>query len=131
MIYANFSPTALYSGDFPRQTRAVVVAQGSNAAPVNGVATPAKRGTPLGRVTATDKYIPSVKTATDGSQVPTAVLAVDTDASAADVASKAYFTGQFAGEVMSIDASWTIATLEAAFRQAGTDIVIDSVGTVA
>ena len=131
MIYPNYSPTALYAGDFPRATRAVTIASGSNAAPVNGVATPLKRGTLLGRVTATDKYIPSVKTAADGSQNPVAVLTVDTDASASDVASKAYFTGQFAGEQMTLDASWTIATVEAAFRVAGASIFVASVGTVA
>jgi len=125
-VFSNFHPTGLYAGDFPRVTRSLVIASGANAPGAM-----LKRGTPLGRVTATDKYIPSVKTAADGSQVPTHVLTFDVDASAADVRVKAYETGEFAGEVMSIDASWTIQTLDDAFRIAGRDIFIRSVGMVA
>lgn len=124
-VFTNFHPTALYAGDFPRATRPIVVASGANAS-----GAPLKRGTVLGRVTATDKYIPSVKTATDGSQVPDAILLHEVDASAADQAAKAYFTGEYAGEVMILDASWTIATLEAAFRQAKVSIFVKSVGTI-
>lgn len=125
-VFNNFHPTALYAGDFPRASRPVVIASGANQA-----GAPLKRGTVLGRVTATDKYIPSVKTATDGSQVPDAILLHEVDASAADQAAKAYFTGEYAGEVMIFDASWSIATLEAAFRQAKVAIFVKSVGTVA
>ncbi|MDH2313141.1 head decoration protein [Methylobacterium brachiatum] len=124
-VFTNFHPTALYAGDFPRVTRGVIIASGANPA-----GAPLKRGTPLGRVTATDKYIPSVKTATDGSQVPTHVLTFEVDASAADQKAKAYETGEFAGEVMPIDASWTIQTLDDAFRIAGRDIFIRSVGAI-
>lgn len=125
-VFSNFHPTALYAGDFPRVTRALTIASGAN---VTG--SPLKRGTPLGRVTATDKYIPSVKTATDGSQLPTHILTFDVDAGAADQRVKAYETGEFAGEVMPIDASWSIQTLDDAFRIAGRDVFIRSVGTVA
>ena len=125
-VFTNFHPTALYAGDFPRATRSLVIASGANAPGV-----PLKRGTPLGRVTATDKYIPSIKTASDGSQVPTHVLTFDVDASAADVRVKGYETGEFAGEVMPIDASWSIQTLDDAFRIAGRNIFIRSVGAVA
>ena len=125
MIYPNFTPTALYAGDFPRTTRSITVASGANQAGL-----PLKRGTVLGRVTATDKYIPSVKTANDGSQVPAAVLVSEVDAGAADQGAKGYFTGEFAGEVMTFDASFTIATLEAAFRIANAAIFVRSVGAI-
>ncbi|MRI57684.1 head decoration protein [Methylobacterium sp. DB1607] len=125
-VFTNFHPTALYAGDFPRATRNVVIATGANQA-----GAPLKRGTVLGRVTASDKYVPCVKTATDGSQVPDAILLHEVDASTADQGAKAYFTGEYAGEVMIFDASWTIATLEAAFRQAKVSIFVKSVGTVA
>ncbi len=125
-VFANFHPTALYAGDFPRATRAITIASGANAA-----GAPLRRGTVLGRVSATDKYIPSVKTANDGSQVPDAILMHEVDASASDQGAKAYFTGEYAGEVMTFDASWTMATLEAAFRQAKVSIFVKSVGAVA
>lgn len=124
-VYSSYDPTALYAGAFPVRHRAITVASGSN---VTG--TPLPRGTLLGRVTATDKYIPCVKTATDGSQTPAAILAVDSDSSAADVATVAYFEGEFAGEKMNIDASWTIATLQAALRQAGSVLFVRSVGVL-
>ncbi|MDV2988158.1 UNVERIFIED_CONTAM: head decoration protein [Methylobacteriaceae bacterium AG10] len=125
-VFANFHPTSLYAGDFPRATRNVVVASGANQA-----GAPLKRGTVLGRITASDKYIPCVRTASDGSQVPDAILLHDVDAAAADQGAKAYFTGEYSGEVMIFDASWSIATLEAAFRQAKVAIFVKSVGTIA
>lgn len=124
-IAASYDPTALFAGAFPVRQRVVTLASGANAA-----GAPLKRGALLGRVTATDKYILSVATATDGSQVPSAVLAADTDASAADVKTPAYFEGEFAGEIMTIDASWTIATVQAALRQAGSALFVRSVGTL-
>jgi len=58
------------------------------------------------------------------------VLAADSDATVADVATVAYFEGEFAFEKMTVDASWTAATLEAAFRQADAPIFIRSLGTL-
>lgn len=43
----------------------------------------------------TYKYKLSLAAATDGSQIPDAILAEDTDASAADVVTVAYFAGEF------------------------------------
>jgi hypothetical protein len=80
---------------------------------------------------ATDKYVPCVASAIDGSQVPAAVLAADTDATGADAATVAYFAGEFAFEKMTVDASWTsAAALDAAFRQAGLPIYIRSLGVL-
>ncbi len=123
--YPAYDPTALIAGDFPVRSRVLTVASGANAA---GAILP--RGTLLGRVTATDKYIACVKTASDGSQVPAAVLAADVDASVADVMTPGYQTGEFAFEEMTVDASWTLTTLQAAFRQAISPIFIRSVGAV-
>lgn len=124
-VVASYDPTALFAGAFPVRQRVVTLTSGANAS-----GAPLKRGTLLGRVSSTDKYIVCVKTASDGSQVPAAVLAADTDASAADVSSPAYFEGEFAGEIMTIDPSWTIATLQAALRQAGSALFVRSVGTL-
>ncbi len=122
-VVSSFDFTSLFAGEFPVRQRTVTLASGSNA-----VGTPLPRGALLGRVTASDKYIPCLKTATDGSQVPAAVLAADTDASAGDVSTAAYFEGEFAGEIMTFDPSWTIPTLQAAFRQAASAIYVRSVG---
>lgn len=125
-VYTGFHPTSLYADDSPRLARGVTIASGANTS-----GNPLKRGTLLGRVTATDKYIPCVKTASDGSQNPAAVLAQDVDASAADAGVSAYQQGSFAYEVMIIDGSWTFSTLDAALRIAGSQIFVRSVGAVA
>lgn len=120
--YAMYDPTSLRAGGHLRD-RQITVASGANASGAF-----LKRGTVLGRVTATDKYVLSVKTANDGSQVPAAVLAFDIDASAADVVCSGYDDGEFVAEKMTFDASWTAATLEAALRAAGSKIYVRSAG---
>jgi hypothetical protein len=120
-FYPMFDPSNLRAGDAPLVHREVTVAEGGAYL----------RGQLLGRVTASDKYIPCVKTASDGSQNPAAVLAYDTDTTSADVATVAYFEGEFAFEKMIVDASWTSAALlDAAFRQAGLPLFIRSLGTL-
>ena len=124
-VYASYDPTSLFAGAWPVRHRPVTVASGANAA-----GTVLARGTLLGRVTATDKYIPCVKTAADGSQNPAAVLAADLDASAADAVGPAYDAGEFAAEKLILDASWSIATLQAALRQAASRIYARTVGVL-
>ena len=48
------------------------------------------RGTVLGKVTATGKYVLSAADAVDGSQIPDVVLAEDTDATAGDRSTVGY-----------------------------------------
>ncbi|MGU3665814.1 head decoration protein [Methylobacterium sp. A49B] len=122
--YAMYDPTSLRCGVSQRD-RQITVASGANA---SGAVL--KRGTVLGRVTSTDKYVTSVKTAGDGSQVPAIVLAFDIDASAADVVCSGYDDGEFVAEKMTFDASWTAATLEAALRAAGSKIYVRSAGVL-
>ncbi|RVU13157.1 head decoration protein [Methylobacterium oryzihabitans] len=117
MDYGTFDPTSLIVGDCPKH-RPMTIAAG-NAYP---------RGTVLGRITATDKYVRSVRTANDGSQAPVAVLAADVDATAADTMAPAYDDGQFAAELLGLDASWTVVQLQAAWRQAGSRLYARSVG---
>ena len=81
-------------------------------------------------VTGSNKYVVSRATATDGSQVPLCVTTDDVDASAADIVSHAYFTGQFAFEIANVDGSWTIDTLNQAFVSRGSSIFFRSVGAV-
>ncbi|MCP1376039.1 head decoration protein [Dyella lutea] len=64
-------------------------------------------------------YIESVKTASDGSQNPVAILADDADASAGPVSAGAYLAGEFNLAALTYDASWTPATLTSALRPYG------------
>lgn len=64
-------------------------------------------------------YIECVKTAVDGSQTPVAVLADYADASGGPVTTGAYVMGEFNGNALTFDASWTLATLTAAARTNG------------
>jgi hypothetical protein len=122
--YPLFDPTSLFAGGDDFAHRNITVKSGST---VNST-TPLPRGTVLGRITATDKYIPSVATASDGSQVPACILADDsTDPSLGDVVAPAYFQGEFADGKLTFDSGWTSATLEAAFRQAGSQIYIRTI----
>ncbi|WP_339248221.1 head decoration protein [Paenibacillus sp. FSL R10-2796] len=64
----------------------VLLAQG------NGVI---KKGTVLGKVTATGKYIPYVSSATDGSQAAVCILDNDQDTTITDIGASAWIAGIF------------------------------------
>ncbi|EMO4273031.1 head decoration protein [Klebsiella variicola] len=75
-----------------------------------------KRGTVLGMVTATGKYTLSVKTATDGSEKPVAILVDNVDASTADQNGGLYLMGEFNHNHIIFDNSWDIPALKTALR---------------
>ncbi len=75
-----------------------------------------KRGTVLGMFTASGKYKLSVKTATDGSETPVAILVDNVDASTADQNGGLYLMGEFNQNHIIIDASWTLAAMKTALR---------------
>lgn len=77
------------------------------------------RGAVLGRITATGKYVLSASAATDGSQTPVAILAEDTDASAADKTTVAYPSGEFNTTALTFGAGHTAASTQAALRDVG------------
>jgi hypothetical protein len=64
-------------------------------------------------------FILSVKTASDGSQVPCAVLADFADASLGPVTTGAYVMAEVNGNRLNYDPSWTIQTLTTALRPFG------------
>ena len=75
------------------------------------------RGAVLGRVTASGNYILSVATATDGSQIPAAILVDNvTTAAGATQTAGVYVQGEFNANYLTFDASWTVDTLKAAIR---------------
>jgi hypothetical protein len=81
-------------------------------------------------VAALDKYVVSVATANDGSQIPTAILAAAIDTTAGDLVGPAYFEGEFAAEMLTMDASWSVPTLQATLRQNNSKLFVRSVGTL-
>lgn len=121
---SNFDNGALFAGDEQPVHGYITLAQAAGAQP---------RGALLGRITATDKYIPAVVGASDGSQLPVTfvVLAYDADATAGDVRVPAYEVGEYAFEKMTVDSSWTFATLDAALRAANSQIHVRSLGVYA
>lgn len=84
--------------------------------------------TPIGQVTATGKFVNSVRTAVNGSQNPTYITAVAIDATAADVQAQVYKAGTFDPEKLNWDASHTDVSKLTAF--VGTPISLQSPSAV-
>jgi hypothetical protein len=85
------APDNLLAGAFPLVTDGGVIASGE------GVLT---RGTVLGVITASGKYAAYDDAAVDGSEEPAAILAVDVDATSADVLASVYLTGEFRADAL-------------------------------
>ena len=82
-------------------------------------ATPLKRGTVVGIVTATGYALPADSTKADGTQVADCILAQDVDASAGDVFAVAYAKGQFNRKALIFGGTDTADKHEAALRDVG------------
>ena len=65
------------------------------------------------------QYIACVKTASDGSQTPLAILVDDADASAGPVRCGVYVAGEFNVRAIIADSSWNATTLTLALRPVG------------
>lgn len=100
-----FNPDQLIGGNFKLVTDTVTLGAGN-----------LPRGSVLGQITASGNYILSVKSAADGSQVPSAILADATDATGGAVTTGVYLTGEFNVTALNYDATWTPATLKTALR---------------
>lgn len=94
-VSENFVP--FITGEKPQITDTVTIASGSNVA----------QRALLGRVTATGKYIPCVKTATDGSQIPRRIAIYATDATAADALCPVYCEVECNPSLLVLDGSWS------------------------
>jgi Bacteriophage lambda head decoration protein D len=73
----------------------------------------------LNVIEATGNYVLSVKTASDGSQNPSAILVQDTNATTGPQTAGAYLLGEFNQNAVSFDPSWTLTQLQAALRPFG------------
>lgn len=91
------TPLDLFAGGFPRVTKGITVVSGEGAL---------AKGTVLGKVTATGKFKAYDDNNTDGSEVASAILGVDVDATSADAKGFAYFSGEFNEDALTgIDAA--------------------------
>lgn len=100
---ATGSLTDLRAGDHPVVSIPVVIVSGSGSLVA---------GTVLGRVTASEKYGEYDDTAIDGTETARAILAIDVDATSADVNATAYVHGEFdSSQLTGIDAAGTLDLL--------------------
>jgi hypothetical protein len=100
-----YTPDKLFDRD--TVTRKRTIASGAGILP---------RGTLLGAITASGKYLKSLAAAADGSQVPDAILLEPVDATAADVEAAIAIGGKFAIQGITFGAGHTAASVEAALR---------------
>lgn len=102
-----FIPDQLIAGPLQLVTETVIIAAGAKYV----------RGTVLGLVEASGEYTLSVKTASDGSQNPSAILVDNVDASSGEVRAGVYLMGEFNIHRITADASWQPATLRTEMRK--------------
>lgn len=107
MISDAYVPDQLIAGDLKIVTDNVTIASGA------GVVV---RGSVLGKITASGKYIVSATAAVDGSQNPVAILADTVDATAADHVAGVYIQAEVNGNALTLGAGWTVTTIKAALQ---------------
>jgi len=100
-----FTPDKLLAGDYPVVTDIVTID--------TGILT---RGTCLGKITATGKYVICNSANSDGSQNPVAILAEKADASSADVQATVYLSGAFNQAAVTFGGTDTADTHRVALR---------------
>lgn len=116
---AEFDNVSLFAEDVPFTHRSVTILN---------PAADLKRGTVLGRITASGKFTTSLAAAGDGSAVPRAILAYDIPNPAADIVAAVYDQGSFVAEKLIYGTGHTAATVETACIANQVPIRIKSVG---
>lgn len=109
-----YTPDRLFDRD--TETRVRTIANGAGVLP---------RGTLLGKITASGKYLKSLSAAVDGSEVPDAILLEAVDASAADVNAAVAIAGKFNSAAITYGAGHTAAEVEDVLRTK--DIYLETV----
>jgi len=77
------------------------------------------RGTVLGKITATGKYIKSAVGAGDGSETPDCILVADVDATDDDIDVGGYFGGEFNENAITLGTGHTVASIWEGLRAKG------------
>lgn len=101
-----FVPDQLIGGDMKIVTKTVTILAGAAY----------KRGTVLGKITASSKYTIALSASADGSQTPAAILVDDVDATAADVLGGIYQMGEFNVNAVTLGTGITAAAATAALE---------------
>lgn len=104
-----YAPDRLIAGDLKLVTRDVTILTGQVIS----------RGTVLGKITSSGKYIKSLSAASDGSETPVAILADDVDATSADVNAPIYETGEFNEDQITLGTAHTVASVRDGLRALG------------
>ena len=99
----------LIAGRFPLVTDTVTLISGQTL----------KRGTVLGKITASGKFTLALSASSDGSQTPAAILADDVDASGGDKLAGVYLAGEFNTNAMTFGTGITAAGAKDTLRDAG------------
>ncbi|MDB5853285.1 MAG: hypothetical protein JWR22_1326 [Herminiimonas sp.] len=106
-IYAEaYIPDQLIAGNHKLVTDSVTILSGQVL----------QRGSVLGKITASGKYILALSAAGDGSQTPVAIAADYIDASGGDVVGGIYLAGEFNSTVVTLGTGITLAAATAALR---------------
>lgn len=105
----SFTPDNLIAGEQVPSSRKGTLITGQNLA----------RGALLGVITASGKYTLSLSAAADGSQTPTAILAEDCNATAADKECLVYERGDFNEKAITFGTAHTAASVRAGLRDQG------------
>ncbi len=93
-----FVPDQLIAGDLKIVTGTRTIAAGQNL----------RRGTILGKITASSKYVLALAASNDGSQTPVEILADDVDATGGDAAAGTYLMGEFNERAVILGAGITL-----------------------
>ncbi|WP_338803583.1 head decoration protein [Xenorhabdus griffiniae] len=102
-----YVPDQLIAGQLQLVTDTVTIAK-------SGVL---KRGAVLGQITATREYVFSKKSATDGSQIPCAILVDDVDTTDGSASGGVYLMGEFNQNRIIHDESWKLPELTTELRK--------------
>ncbi|MFV0626610.1 MAG: head decoration protein [Alphaproteobacteria bacterium] len=97
-------PDNLFSGEFPRVMEKVTLESGKY-----------QKGTILGKIKSTQKYVPLNLSAEDGSQIPEAILAEDVE-SGSEVEAIIYLTGEFNASSLVVNSGSDVASMRDALR---------------
>lgn len=114
--YASFATEGTYTPDALLAGNAELLV-GRKITVLKGEVIP--RGTVLGKITASGKYIQSLAAAQDGSETPDLILAEAVDATAADVSALAYARGDFNASALTLGAGHTVASITEGLRAKG------------
>lgn len=104
-----FVPDQLIGGDLKIVTDNATIASGAGVL---------KRGTVLGKITASGKYTTALSASADGSQTPVTVLVDDVDATSSDVQGGIFRQAELNGNALILGTGITLAAAKAALETA-------------